>query len=92
MILELGEYDLKYGSLHLVIPTCLILYQIRLWVQFQLIFAIFVKRSLTYTCDLQWSWQSFVMGVIFLIFLLTTRHIVSLSQPNIHFASHNYVE
>ncbi|KAL3721025.1 hypothetical protein ACJRO7_005788 [Eucalyptus globulus] len=34
----------------------------------------------------EWSWQSFVMGVIFLIFLLTTRHI-SIRRPKLFWIS-----
>lgn len=34
----------------------------------------------------EWSWQSFVMGAIFLIFLLTTRHI-SIRRPKLFWIS-----
>lgn len=33
------------------------------------------------TIDVQWSWQTIVMGFGFLLFLLATRHIVSVQKP-----------
>jgi hypothetical protein len=42
---------------------------------------------LCFMCDVQWNWQTIVIGVCFLIFLLITKQIVSIflsSNPQLY--------